>query len=168
MVIIFIAGDHLIILGGRDENNDRLSDVEVLDMKTDDTGCNPTDLLSPVRRHASVHSSALQSIITCGGWGNNGSLSTCSVQNNNGNPISIPRMNSARYDFAMVSIRNQLISIGGYEGKNTMETIKINLTGTWNQQSMPFSVYGHCAVTLDNNVIVIGGRDENDDVSLKF
>ena len=162
MILIFIVGDHLIILGGRDVNNDRLSDVEILDMQTDDTGCNPTDLLSPVRRHASVYSSALQSLITCGGWGNNGTLSTCSVQSNNGHQISIPPMNLARYDFAMVSIRNQLISIGGYESKNTMETIKMNATRTWNQQLMPFSVYGHCAVTLDDNVIVIGGTAGND------
>merc|ERR1712223_1432409 len=37
-----------------------------------------------------------------------------------------------------------------------------NATGTWNQQSMPFSVSGHCAVVLDNNIIVIGGYDGNE------
>merc|ERR1719367_1087843 len=41
-----------------------------------------------------------------------------------------------------------------------MEKIKLNATGTWNQQSMPFSVSHHCAVVLDNNIIVIGGRDK--------
>ena len=43
-----------------------------------------------------------------------------------------------------------------------METIELNATTTWNQQLMPFSVSNHCAVTLDNNVIVIGGYDGND------
>merc|ERR1712038_213507 len=57
----------------------------------------------------------------------------------------------------MVLIQNNLFSIG----ENTMETITLNATGTWNQQSMPFSVWGHCAVVLDNNIIVIGGDDKN-------
>merc|ERR1719367_1070959 len=61
----------------------------------------------------------------------------------------------------MVSIRDQIYSIGGYVTRNTMETITLNATGTWNQQSMPFSVHSHCAVVLDNNIIVIGGADEN-------
>ena len=86
----------------------------------------------------------------------------------NGHQIYIPPMNAARYYFTMVSIRNQMISIGGLGGENTMETIEINATGTWIQQSMPFSVRNHCTVTFDNNVIVIGGRDENNDVSGKF
>merc|ERR1719367_993015 len=37
----------------------------------------------------------------------------------------------------------------------------MNATGTWNQQSMPFSVSGPCAVTLNDNIVVIGGWDEN-------
>jgi len=155
-------GDHLVILGGDDVNDNALSDVEVLDMQTEDKGCDPTDLSSTVGWHASVYSSTLQSIITCGGWGNYGSLSSCSVQTKNGHHISIPSMNLSRYYFAMVTIQNKLYSLGGWETENTMETITLNATGTWNQQPMPFSVYGHCAVVLDNNIIVIGGRDEND------
>jgi len=155
-------GDHLVILGGYDGNYD-LSDDEVLDMQTDDIGCNPTDLPVPVEGHASVYSSTLQSIITCGGEGNNGG-SSCIVQTKNGHQNLIPSMKSTRSDFAMVSIENQLFSIGGVGSRNTMETIKLNATGTWYQQSMPFSLAGHCAVVLDNNIIVIGGRDENHNI----
>jgi len=152
-------GDHLVIIGGWDGNG--LSDVEVLDIQTEDTRCNPTDFPSPIDAHASVYSSALQSLITCGGDGNNGSLSSCSIQTKSGHHISIPSMKSRRVAFAMVTIRNHLISIGGWGGRNTMETIQLNAAGTWTQQSMPFSVESHCAVTLDNNVIVIGGVDKN-------
>ena len=172
LIMFFTAGDHLMILGGYDGNT--LSDVEVLDMQTDDTGCNPTDLLSPIDSHATVYSSALQSLITCGGYGTNhrnngyGRLSSCSVQSKNGHQISLPPMNSARSSFAMVSIRNQLISIGGVGGYNTMETIELNDATAWSQQMMPFSVVYHCAVTLENNVIIMGGRDENWNVSRTF
>ena len=157
----------MVILGGWDVNYDLLSDVELLGMQTEDNGCDPTDLPSPVATHASVYSSVLQSLITCGGQGNNGSLSSCSVQSKKGYPISIPSMNSRRYWFSMVSIQSQVYSIGGEGAENTMETIKLNATGTWIQQSMPFSVRGHCSVVLDNNIIVIGGIDENSNVSLK-
>ena len=66
----------------------------------------------------------------------------------------------------MVSIRNQLFSmrVGGY---NTMETIQVITITTLKKQSKPFSVNGHCAVTLDI-IIVIGGRDENHKVNSKF
>ena len=134
----------MVILGGSDIRN-TLSDVEVLDMQTEDKGCDPTDLPSPVWGHASVYSSVLQSLITCGGYGTNGRLSSCSVQTKNGHHISIPSMNSRRSSFAMVSIRDQIYSIGGYVTRNTMETITLNATGTWNQQSLPFSVRYHCA-----------------------
>merc|ERR1712018_805017 len=135
-------------------------------MQTEDKGCDPTDLPSPVKGHASVYSSTFQSLITCGGVGNNGRLSSCSVETKNGHSISIPPMNATRANFAMVTIENQIYSIGGdrtwRRGNGTMETITLNATGTWNQQSMPFSVQDHCAVVLDNNIIVIGGQDEND------
>ena len=105
----------MVILGGNNVNGDRLSDGEVLDMQTEDKGCDPTDLPSPVSGHASVYSSTLQSLITCGGIGNIGRkigfLSSCSVQNNNGHQKSIPPMKSTRAFSAMVSIRNQLISL---------------------------------------------------------
>merc|ERR1712038_1100960 len=75
--VVCAPGDHLVILGGWKKNrrmiNDALSDVEVLDMQTERVrrrkrkGCDPTDLPSPVSSHASVYSSTLQSIITCGG-----------------------------------------------------------------------------------------------------
>ena len=155
----------MVILGGKDVNWNSLSDVELLGMQTEDNGCDPTDLPSPVRGHASVYSSSLQSLITCGGDGSNGRLSSCSVETKNGHQISLPTMNSGRSWFAMVIIQNKLYSLGGSETENTMETIELNATGTWKQQSMPFSVSHHCAVVLDNNIIVIGGRDENGNVS---
>jgi len=154
-------GDHLIILGGLDVNWNTSSDVELLDMQTEDKGCDPTDLPSPVYAQASVYSSVLQSLITCGGHGSNERLSSCSVQTKNGHQLSLPPMNSGRSYYAMVIIQNKLYSLGGSETENTMETIELNATGTWKQQSMPFSVSHHCAVVLDNNIIVIGGRDEN-------
>ena len=73
-------------------------------------------------------------------------------------------MNTARYWFTMVAIKYQLFAIGGYDSFNTMETITMNGTSQWNQQTMPFSVWAHCAVTVGDTVIVIGGRDENHDV----
>ena len=112
--------EHLVILGGEDVRNVDLSNVEVLNTQTEDIGCNPTDLPSGVWGHASVYSSAIHSLITCGGYGNNGPVSSCSVQSKTGHHIIMPPMNSRRYKFAMITIRNQLISIGGFPGGNTM------------------------------------------------
>ena len=170
--MFFIADDHLLVLGGKVVNyNSRstLSDIELLGTQTE---CNPTDLPSPVELHASVFSSAVKSLITCGGLEDHGSstfggkiISSCSVQSKNRHHIALPPMNSARYHFTMVSIQHQLISIGGNGVYNTMETIHLNISNDeWLEQSMPFSVWSHCAVTLDNDIFVIGGRDENRNV----
>ena len=151
-----------------------MDDVEVLSMQTDDAGCNPTDLPSPVGVHASVYSPSLKSLITCGGFIYPRLSSSCLVQSKNGsnssNQISIPPMKSARAYFAMVLIRDHLISIGGLGesgNRDTMETIQFNVTNEWIEQSMPFSVVLHCAVTLDDNIFVIGGSGVNG-VSLNF
>ena len=170
VIIFFIVGDHLVILGGANES-DILSDVELLGIQTENAGCNPTDLPSPVTGHASVYSPTTQSLISCGGLeGGFTALSNCTAQSKNGNHISMPPMNSNRSVLDMVSIQNQLIAIGGIQHfisrKNTMESIQLNETnGNWIQQYMPFYVYGHCAVTLGNNVIIIGGAKSNCNVS---
>ena len=78
----------------------------------------------------------------------------------------MPSLKLRRYLFAMVSIQNQLISIQEVGGYDIMETIQLIAIKTWNKQSRPFSVNGHCAVTLDI-IIVIGGRDENHKVYSK-
>ena len=78
-------------------------------------------------------------------------------------------MNSRRYFFAMVTIQNQLFSTGGRRGGNTMETIRLNMKNDiWIEKSMPFSVYYHSTVTLNDDNIVIGGWEENYNVSLKI
>ena len=162
LIIFFIADDHLLVLGGKDVNYNTLSDVEVLGIQTE---CNPTDLPSPVEWHASVYSSAVQSLITCGGLENYEIYSSCSVESKNGYQPALPAMNSARSYFAMVAIQDQLISIGGNGVSNTMEIIQLNISNDeWIEQSMPFSVWSHCAVTLDNDIFVIGGKDENRNV----
>ena len=78
-------------------------------------------------------------------------------------------MKSRRYFFAMVTIRNQLFSTGGRGGGNTMETARLNMKNDiWIEKSMTFSVYYPSAVTLHDDIIVIGEWEENDNVSLKF
>ena len=167
LIIFFIAGDHLVILGGKEDRYhiddyqiiNELSDVEVLGIRTQ-SECNSTDLPDRRSNHASVYSFAHQSLITCGGDEDYYTGRSCNVQSVNGHQNLMPLMNSARHHFAMVSIRNQIFAIGGAGGKgwNTMETIRLNEKNyNWSEQSMPFGVSHHCAVTLDDNIIVIGG-----------
>ena len=137
----------------------------------DDSGCNPTDFPSPRSYHATVYSPYIQSLITCGGSSDFvGSLvSSCIIQNKNGDQIKLPPLPTAISDFAMVSISNKLFVIGGSNRENLMETIKLSdkMLNNWSQQRTPFTVRDHCAVVsnLDDYIIVIGGRDKYDNVS---
>ena len=69
--------------------------------------------------------------MACGGWRNNETLSSCTFQINNGHQILRPSMKLRRHLSIMVSIQNQLISIGEVGGYNTMETIQLNAMTTF-------------------------------------
>ena len=100
----------------------KLSDVELVSMQELD--------LRPVSFKCGVNS---HNIIAYGGWRNNGTLSSCTFQSNNGHQISCSSMKLRRYIFTIVSIRNQLISIREVGGHNTLETIEVIAITTWNK-----------------------------------
>ena len=79
----------------------KLSDVELVSMQ--ELALRPISFSVWVNSHY---------IVACGGWRNNGTHSSCTVQNMNGHQISRSSMKLRRYFFVMVSIQEQLISIG--------------------------------------------------------
>ena len=66
-------------------------------------------------------------------------------------------MVSQRIYFQMVVIKDSLYAIGGLPTSNTMEVINIKNGREWVQEELPFSVFSHCAVVINNNIIVTGG-----------
>ena len=151
----------------------RLSDIEAVSIDEDGINCDPIDLPYKVSYHASVYSSVLEGIVTCGGYDENSNyLSKCILQTKRNESNQFPSLISKRSSLSLTAISNKIFAIGGWPNINTMETIDLNATDRkWKTEELPFSVYYHCSVGLGNNIIVTGGKDENVIVSkiiLKF
>ena len=144
-----------MIIGGWNEAF-RLSDVEAVSIDEDGINCDPTDLPYKVSYHASVYSSVLEGIVTCGGDDENwNTLSKCILQTN-----QFPSLISKRYGLSLTAISDKIFAIGGYPNIDTMETINLNTADRqWKKEKLPFSVYDHCSVGLGNKIIVTGGDD---------
>merc|ERR1712198_702939 len=121
-----------------------------------------TDLQYKVAYHASVYSSVLEGIVTCGGWDENRNyLSKCILQTKRNESNQFPSLISKRYGLSLTAISNKIFAIGGDPNENTMEIINLNTADRqWKKEQLPFSVDDHCSVGLGNKIIVIGGRDE--------
>ena len=149
------------------------NDIEAISLDEDVANCNPTDLPYKVSGHSSVYSPVVEGIVTCGGADGMtfDTLSKCILQRKRNNSNQFPSLNSKREEFSLTAISNKIFAIGGYPNRNTMETINLHTDGQWKKEKLPFSVRYHCSVGLGNNIIVTGGKDENNNVSkiiLKF
>jgi hypothetical protein len=72
-------------------------------------------------------------------------------------------MPEQRYDHTMELFEDKLFIIGGYDGDNTYDTVMMyNLvTKEWKMMTpLPFAVDEMASVLWQNNVIVLGGRDD--------
>ena len=131
--------------------------------------CKPMDLPYEVYSHASVYVPFLSGVVTCGGENVSHRFAKCIIQSKNTASIEFAMMNTIRLAFTMVTNGIEIFSLGGYpDGLNTMERIDVTTENrSWVLQEMPFSVDSHCAVIVDSRIILSGGRNENDEVSLK-
>jgi len=153
--------DNLVIIGGWNEAF-RLSDIEAVSIDEDGINCDPTDLPYKVSSHASVYSSVLEAIVTCGGYGNWNYLSKCILQTKRNESNQFPSLISKRLGLSLTAISNKIFAIGGSPNKNTMETINLNTADRqWKKEELPFSVWRHCSVGLGNKIIVTGGDTRN-------
>ena len=144
----------------------RVSDIEILSLNYDNINCKPKDFPSGIANHATVYVLGFGAV-TCGGKNENRwTVSTCIVHSNSTSRNTFPSMNSPRESFSMSLVSNKLYSIGGYGTTDNMEIIDLINDSHWTTQMLPFSIYGHCAVTLGNYIIIIGGHE--DDTSQGF
>jgi len=158
------VGDNLVIIGGCgiEYRYGPLSDIEAVNLDEGNINCDPTDLPYKVWTHASVYTPVLDGILTCGGEdANHKHLSKCILKRIGNDSNHFPALNLKREWFSLTSLFDTIYAIGGYPNKNTMETINLNTDRQWKQEELPFSVSFHCSVGLGDNIIVIGGLDEN-------
>ena len=151
----YFTGDHLLVIGGSDGRR-VLSEVEMINLGTQDKVCQPLQLEYPVYDHSSVVTS--RGVVTCGG--NNGStrLKTCTLQTKEGETKPFPSMIRSRGYFGMVVMDQSLIVVGGRGAKNKMEKIGFN-DDEWVEEDLPFKVYGHCLVSINKTMMMaIGGH----------
>ena len=146
-----------MIIGGNGIG--RPSDIEAVSIDEDDINCDPTDLPYKVSYHASVYSSVLEGIVTCGGSTRWKILSKCILQTKRNESNQFPSLISKRAGLSLTAISNKIFAIGGVPNENTMETINLNTDKQWKQEELPFSVKYHCSVRLGNKIIVTGGWD---------
>ena len=116
--------------------------------------CIPPDLPYSLGEHASVVSD--KGIISCGGY-NRTIQSACTIQTATGETRSFPSMVSPHSNLGMVIIKDVIYAIGGFPTDNKMETINIKKKRKWTRRILPFHVYSHCVVSINNTIIVIGG-----------
>ena len=153
----------MIIVG---YGHDVLSDIELISPSSKNDECNPTDLNEEVYDHSSVLS-VDGNIVTCGGKNKNlNRLSKCQIQTSTGETRSFPSMINKREEFGMSIINGTIYAIGGYPSSNKMESINIKTGDQWKEEAnTPFRVNGHCVVTINNKIVVIGGYDREYEVS---
>ena len=150
----------LVVIGGIDSNWNykRLSNVELVTPSSNNDECDPTDLNEEVAYHASVLSPE-GNIVTCGGEDKKRNrLSKCQIQTSTGETLSFPSMIHKRSSFRMSIIDGTLYAIGGNPSYKQMESLNIKTGDQWKEEAyLPFRVAGHCVVTINNKIVVIGG-----------
>ena len=126
----------------------------MVSIQNDGNRCDPPDLPYPLGEHASVVYD--NSIISCGGY-NRTLLSGCIIQTATGETRSFSSMVSPHSNLGMVIIKDMIYTIGGFPIDNRMETINIKNKRKWTRQILPFHIYNHCVVSINNTIIVTGG-----------
>ena len=80
------------------------------------------------------------------------------------NWVKIPPMHSSRSDASAVVYMNQIIVVGGFDGRNSLETMEIfdiNCNKWLRGLSMRTKRTGHCCVIINDDIYAIGGNDGN-------
>ena len=150
------SGDNLVVIAGWTGSN-RLSDIEVVPIETNNDLCNPLDLEYTVHRHSSVGTPA--GALTCGGWTGSVTTSKCALTTKEGQTTTFPSMKGGRYRFGLGIVNDIIYTVGGLGGETTMERINFKTDSEWTLISLPFSVRYHCLATATNSLVITGGKD---------
>ena len=136
--------------------------------------CPAEDLPDKVVAHSAVNSQV--GPIICGGSTRTETSRNCHrLINSNGSWERFHPLNIGRRSFSMTEINDLLVSIGGsdprvnhlhHQATSSLEYINV-LNGTkWIKRDMPFSIYSHCSMKINQSTILItGGWNPNGRVS---
>ena len=72
----------------------------------------------------------------------------------------MPSMTTVRFFFDMIYMKGKVYAVGGTGGSGSENSMDIfdSTTRTWTNESISFSVYGHCITQLsENQFILIAG-----------
>ena len=145
-----------MIVGGYVGKFERLSNVEALD-ENQDLPCNIPSYPIALDGHSSTVTTT--GILVCGGY-SSGYRNDCYEYSSN-SWTSRPSMMTKRSHFGLIYLKGKIYAVGGFGdsgSKNSMEIFD-STTRRWTNQSMPFSVDGHCITQLSaNQFILIAGK----------
>jgi len=171
-----VSDQKLTIFGGRDENDNWLDSYEIID-RNGQSQDNSNNLPEAIDSHAiaSINSSVA---VLSGGWvDGSGSRQTFFYKHETRTFSPGPELNTARHVHASGTVidleTNEVIPMvtGGYNYPEYLDSTEILLDGQWKQvapsvgQKLPKKLRGLQMIQYGNDVIAIGGSDENYDYS---
>ena len=143
-------------------NNGPIASSEIINVDTHFL-CNVSSYPFNVVQHAS--STTPVGVVTCGGYdgifGYGGYFNTCKQLLNLGAWVDFPAMNSKRHNFGLMSLDGFIWAVGSGNNLdynptgNSIEYIDLNNPTKWSQQTMAFSVWGHCLAELSRNKLIV-------------
>ena len=160
-----VHGDVIVVVGGRDENNQLLASVEVYHYQT---SFNKWRTISALKHQRYGHA-----LVSCdgylyaiGGWdGHKSSSSVEQLDDLEGEWINIEPMQTPRTDLAAVNCDGMVYAVGGRSGDDYSKILKTvekydSSANKWKFVSnMNIERRAHAACVLRNKIYVVGGLD---------
>ena len=150
------AGQYIAVVGGRDDQNSKLRNVEVV-RKSDEGVVSPSTCQLP---DLQVTSAAISGNLICGGY-NPWKTNKCQELSPEGMKWEERSpMKKNRSSHAMTNANNQTYVCGGWD--ESYEYLKSceKLNGEWSYiKDLPTQLGGHCMIGTEDSIYVIGGWD---------
>ncbi|XP_064407331.1 serine/threonine-protein kinase pakG-like isoform X1 [Halichondria panicea] len=117
----------------------------------------------PIKMSTTVQSAVISDTVYVGGGSPDNDCDRCTVMKLEQDEwIKLPQYTA--YWFAMTSLANQLVLVGGCESRNNKPTnqLAVLVSGEWTHPYPPMNIARHSstAVSFNNHIIVAGGRDD--------
>ena len=117
----------------------------------------------PIKMSTTVQSAVISDTVYVGGGSPDNDCDRCTVMKLEQDEwTKLPQYTA--YWFAMTSLANQLVLVGGCESRNNKPTnqLAVLVSGEWTHPYPPMNIARHSstAVSFNNHIIVAGGRDD--------
>ena len=122
----------------------------------------------PIKRGGPVQSVVINDTVYVGGGDASNNCDMCTVMKLKQDRWTILPKYTAKW-FAMTSLANRLVLVGGYDPRNKKRTNQLAVfeSGEWTHPYPPMNIArsSSTAVSFNNHIIVAGGRDDKERIS---